>query len=222
MHKNERWFNSFLFLFVLFLVVSLTTYIIDSDSFIYTVVTSATKLFLLLSILMNLLIINKTKTWRKNGNTITKEVGLKRIILLETNLISRPETKVYEIHHTPAPFNYGFTLRKQKRSELMKQLKEELKEDYEKLYLWKMKSADNILFITTTHPAMAHIWKETGKNHFYMKKMEKSLDPFVKMNIFQWISSSFSTTGRVSFKSPQQWDSYYFYTTNSEVKKADE
>ncbi len=213
LHKNERWFRCFFFLFVLFVLASTVMNFIDKQSLIYTIFTSLTKVFLILSIVMNYIIITKTKEWRKNGREITQKLGLKRILLLETNLITRPQTKVYEIHHTPAPFKYGFTLRKQQRLDIMNQLKEELSGDFEKLNLWKNGTTDNLLLMTTTHSTMAHVWGKTGEKYFYMKEMEKSLDPYVKMNIWQWIAASFSTTGRFNLKTPKQWDSYYFYNT---------
>lgn len=216
LHKDERWFGRFFFLFVLLAVTSIIMYFIDNKSLAYTLVSTVAKLLLLLSILSNFRIINKTKKWRQDGREITEKIGLKKIILLETNLISRSGTKVYEIHHSPEPFKVGFALKKQKRSDIINQLKHDLEKDFEKLYNWKMNSEESVLLITTTHASMAHIWGQTGKDYFYMKKMDEMLDPYVKMNKFQWLSASFSTTGRINFNPPQEWDSYYFYSTSLE------
>lgn len=212
LHRYERWFYRFLFPFILFAVASVVAYVVDNQSLAYTVLSTIAKVLLVASIFINYMIIVKTKEWRKNGRELTEKIGLKRILLLESNLLSRSQTTVYEIHHTPAPFKYGFVLRKKKRSDIIAQLKKELEEDFKKLHQWKNEQERNCLFITTTHPSMIHLWKKASSDNFYVKKMDQILDPYVKMNIWQWALASFSTTGRLSFKPPTQWDSYYFFS----------
>lgn len=170
------------------------------------------RLFLILSIGMNLYISKKTKDWRVRGDELTKEIGLKRLLLVEGYLPQRTGTIVLEIHHNLGPLSDGFQYKKRDRNKVIAELKEDLNEDFHKLAEWK-KNQDHVLLITTTHIALAKIWEKASHPHFYMRKAEKLFDPYVKMNRFEWIIASFSTTGRVSYHSPKQWDSYYFYIT---------
>lgn len=57
-------------------------------------------------------------------------------------------------------------------------------------------------------------------------KFQDLLDPYVKMNIFQWIIASFATTGKINFRKPRNWASYFFYHASNvfegDVKIEDE
>ncbi len=172
------------------------------------------KLFLVLSIGMNLFISKKTKDWREKGNQLSKKIGLKRLLLVEGYIPQRNGTAVLEIHHNLGPLKDGFTLKKQRREQVVTEFKEELKEDFCKLAEWKNHSVpDEVLLITTTHISLAKIWENSSHPYFYMKKSDKIFDSNVKMNRLEWIMASFSTTGRVDYQPPKQWDSYYFYTS---------
>jgi hypothetical protein len=172
------------------------------------------KVFLVLSIGMNLFISKKTKDWREKGNQLTKEIGLKRLLLVEGSLPNRTGTKVLEVHHNLGPLKDGFRYKKRPRKEVIEELKKELVEDFRKLAEWKNhKVREEVLLVTTTHIALAKIWERASSPYFYMKKSDKLFDPYVKMNLMEWMIASFSTTGRVDFNPPKQWDSYYLYTT---------
>lgn len=214
LHKYEKWFYRFLFSFVVFSVITAILFFINNDSTLYFTISSLMKLFLVLSIGMNLFITKKTKDWRERGSKLTKEIGLKRLLLVEGHLPHRKGTEVIEIHHYLGPLKDGFKFKKRSREEVIKELKEELKEDFRKLAEWKNSSErDNVLLVTTTHIALAKIWERSSNPYFYMKKSDVLFDPYVKMNLMEWMLASFSTTGRLNCHPPKQWDSYYFYTS---------
>lgn len=215
LHKYEKWFYRFLFSFAFLFIVTGILFFINNETTLYVVVSSVMKVFLVLSIGMNLFISKKTKDWRERGSALTKEIGLKRLLLVEGQIPNRKGILVLEIHHNLGPIKDGFKYKKESREKIISDLKEELNEDFRKLAEWKNHVVtENLLLVTTTHIALAKIWERSSHPCFYVRKSDKLFDPYVKMNRLEWMAASFSTTGRISYQPPKQWNSYYFYTSD--------
>lgn len=218
-HKYEKWFYRFLFSFIALIIPTAILYFFNNKSPIYFVVSVGLKLFLLASIVTNLLLVQKSKKWMAQGRELANEIGLKRLIVLDGKLPSRSaDTRVIEIHHNLGPLSDGKVYSKRPRKEVIDELKEELKEDWRKLAEWKKESKQDILIITTTHPAMKKIWERTCNPYFYFKKSDRLLDPYVGMNLLEWVTASYSTSGKVDFRPPKQWDSYYIYIAQNQME----
>lgn len=167
----------------------------------------------------------KGRSWRREGNQLTKKIGLEAITLMPSNLLGRSNCVEFEVHHTPETVIKGLGKKKFSKKEIMIQLDKTLQKDFEKLFNWsqdyKTKNEHNtILFHTTTHNSMINLWSRSSEKYFYVKEMEQKLDPYAKMNLIQWLAASFSTTGRINLKKPKIWKSYYFYRRQEEVKQA--
>ncbi|MCF6094306.1 hypothetical protein L1765_10060 [Microaerobacter geothermalis] len=147
------------------------------------------------------------KKWRQNGKRISEKIGLRRIIIFESDLIQKEGYESYELHHQPQSFLTGFKYAFQPKRQIIEKMKKELQEDYEKLDSWAKER--NVFIFTTTHPKMAKLWEETSKPYFRFISSYDCADPWVEMNLLQWVAATFSTTGRIGFSPPKQWETYY-------------
>jgi len=153
----------------------------------------------------------KIRNWRKEGENLSKQIGLKRILLLESDLVSEfyPDASGYEIHHKQSGLFKGLVLMFRSQARVKKELYEELTYDFKKLAAWASNKESIVLF-TTTHPKMMSVWKKTADSYFEITPLGKLLDPWIGMNRIQWMLSTFSTTGRMNFTPPKKWETYFF------------
>jgi hypothetical protein len=151
-----------------------------------------------------------TREWKKEGREISKIIGLKRIILLKSNLAESeyPDIPGYEIHHKTSSLKEGFKLLFKPKKKVMQELIDDLVEDYKRLAVWA--GNEDVILFTTTHKGMINLWKKTADPHFQIIRTGYSLDPWVGMNWFEWMKASFTTTGRIKWKLPKDWETYFF------------
>lgn len=215
LHIFEKIYYFLLYILVgLFLLKLITSFILKVNLLGVINPIALSIVFLLIIVIISMTV--KTNTWRKEGNRITKEAGLKKLTILPSNLLNRTNVLEFEIHHTPSGMKQGFKYRKMPEQAVKKQLYINLQNDFEKLNLWAQKiktdTGMQVIFHTTTHETMAHIWMKQSSKVFYMKNIDKCLDKYAKMNFIQWFFASFATTGRIKMKKPKNWRSYYFFT----------
>lgn len=147
------------------------------------------------------------KRWKHDGFTLSKKLGLKRLIIFQTNLVTPTGNPVFELHHRPYSVKYGLKLKKYPKRMVVDELKKDLIKDFEILSFFCQNKRAHL--ITVTHSSMAHIWKTTSQDYFNVVGTEVVKDPFVKPNWLQWVILSLSTTGRVSPK-PKKWSTFVF------------
>ena len=214
-HRLEKWLYRSFFLFIVLIIPMLVLYVVANDSIYTTVVVWAVRVALIASVLFYLALNLKTANWMREGRELTNELDLKRILLMEGKYEDRPsDLRVIEIHHYLGPFSEGKAYSKRDRKEVLDEFKAQLKVDFEKLAEWKREQQANgqrILILMSTHPAMMKTYERTSKEHFSIVKAKKVLDPYVGMNLYEWATATYLTSGRWGFKAPKQWDGYYFY-----------
>ena len=194
LHKWERLiFYAFVILILLFV----------SDLFFINVNYSSVVQALYMSIIILVFItFFRFRKWKKQGYALSRKLGLKKIIVFETDLITKDREVIYEIHHKPISVLQGFKKRRRKREEILSEWKQELKEDFYKLYKWSLN--ENVAFISYTHQAMERLWKKSSQKYFAVQPIKEISDPFAKPPLIQWIFISFSSTGRIA-KRPNKW-----------------
>lgn len=179
-------------------------------------------LILFLIIVIQCIIKVKTKDWLKQGRELSSKLDLQYLIILPSNLLSSSSIVQYEVHLKPFTIKNGFIKRKQSLFKVKEEMYEGLKEDFKKIYSWvDTEKISGLVFHTTTHDSLANIWNKTSSQYFYMKEYNEILDPFAKMNKFQYFFAAFCLTGRFRLDNPgkHQWKSYFFYISRGRDKQ---
>ncbi|MFL0364666.1 hypothetical protein ACH0BF_16805 [Pseudobacillus sp. 179-B 2D1 NHS] len=215
LHRYERWYFFSIYILFIFILLKIVAFVVRSLEL--SVWSNLGAFMSMLAICITTICIYcKSYKWRREGKRLTEEIGLESIIIVPGNFLNRNNVLEYEIHHKTDKVRNGLAKRMRKKSEVIEELNNSLQEDYQKLAEWRMKKKKetpsvDIMFHTTTHPAMIHIWRKNSKDYFYVKQMDQVLDPYAKMNWIQWLPVSFATTGYIG-KRPKEWGSYYFYS----------
>lgn len=214
-HRLEKMFYRCLFAFLLLIIPTVVAYLIDNQSAITTVLFTLLRVALVAAIISHFYLRSKTKGWMAQGKQLTQQLGLERLLLMEGYYPERSSNvKVIEIHHYLGPFSEGQAYSKRDRKEVLEEFKAQLQEDYRKLAEWKDKQPQDIVILMSTHPAMKRVYEHSSYPYFEIVKATRVLDPYVGMNTYEWSTASYLTSGRWNFKSPKQWDGYYFYRPN--------
>lgn len=162
-------------------------------------------MFYLIVIGLILYIHFKFKKWKKNGYKLSKSLGLNHIVIFETSLVTSDGQKLFELHHKPTSVIQGYRRLRKPKSQIINELKQDLKRDFSILYEWSLEK--NVNLVTVTHESMFQIWDESSDEYFNGIATNQIKDKYVKPNIFSWLLSSFSTTGRFSPR-PKKWGAF--------------
>ncbi|HWO75025.1 MAG TPA: hypothetical protein VNM69_03790 [Bacillus sp. (in: firmicutes)] len=147
------------------------------------------------------------KNWKKEGFHLSKQIGLKRLVIFRTVLVNQQGEHIYELHHMPNPFFQGLYLRKQSKGNVMEQINNDLKNDFMHLGHWAKNH--NAAFISVTHKNMASLWRKNANSIFFIEDTVQVEDPYVKPSYIRWVVMSFATTGRI-VPLPEEWGTILF------------
>lgn len=216
-HRLEKIFYRCLFSFLFLILPTIIAYVLNKESTITMVLTTLLRIALLAAIISHFYLRSKTKGWLAQGKELSQQLGLKRLLLMEGYYPERgSNVRVIEIHHYLGPFSDGKAFSKRDRKDVLDEFKSQLHEDFRKLAEWKDNQPQNIVVLMSTHPAMKRVYERSSSPYFDIVKSERVLDPYVGMNIYEWSIATYLTSGRWDFKSPKQWDGYYFYRPNEQ------
>ncbi|HDR7677260.1 hypothetical protein RE438_29785 (plasmid) [Bacillus wiedmannii] len=166
---------------------------------------------LLFGLIVQVILLQKIKkSFYRNGKELTEQLKLKNIFLVESDILGDEEGTVYEVHQMPFAFSNGL-INKEKGYKVVKQEYErKVKEDLTKISKWQVTTKARL--VTTTHLRLYTIWQKNSTG-YQLKKIEDCMDPYVRMNLIQWMIASFCTTGRIKYdKKPKEWASYEWIT----------
>ncbi|MDX8367191.1 hypothetical protein [Cytobacillus sp. IB215665] len=167
-------------------------------------------LFMLLSLGIFCFIQIHFKKWKRWGYTFSSDLGLKKIVIFKTNLLTPEGKKVFELHHKPHPLKHGLKLKKYEKKAVIQSLKNDLTKDFATLS--KFCQEQDAYLVTITHKKMIAIWQQSSSSSFDIKETKEIRDPFVSPTLLQWIQLSISTSGRVA-KRPKskEWNTFVFH-----------
>lgn len=161
-------------------------------------------------LLVQILLYEREKrSFYKQGECLSDNLQLKYLFIAQSDILGNSKN-VYELHHMPKTFLNGFLRKSESYNHVMKNYRAGLKEDFENLYDWQIKTGATV--ITTTHTSMHRNWKDACEK-FKVIEMNNNIDPYAEMNYLQWCMASFCTTGRFKVsKKPKVWNSYLWIT----------
>lgn len=221
-HRLEKIFYRCLFLFLILVILTGLAYVVDKEALLTNVLTILLRVVLVITIFSHFYLRNKTKNWMAHGKELTKQIGLKRLLLMEGSYPERGQNvRVIEIHHYLGTFSEGKAYSKRVRKDVVDEFKAQLNDDYRKLAEWKDKQPQDIIILMSTHPAMKRVYERSSHPYFEIVQAERVLDPYVGMNLYEWSTASYLTSGRWNFKPPKQWNGYYFYRPQ-EIRKGED
>jgi len=207
LHLSEKILSINLFLFGLsFILTSIVPEFNKLQKFQHWVDFSLVVLFCI-TFILTIFTFFFFRKWKKDGFTLSKQIGLKNLVIFQTYLETTKGEVIFELHHRPNTVKGGLKLKRYPKKAIIKALKSDLTNDFEKLASFC--NEVNARLITVTHLKMAHIWKESSKDYFEVEMTKAIEDPFVKPKWLQWQMLSISTTGRMA-KVPKEWEAYVF------------